>query len=53
MTAQELIDRLNEVNDKSKPIYVDNIWEDWLLQEIEENDVEEHDKYITIKIDTP
>ena len=53
MTVQELIDRLSEVSDKSKPVFVNNIWEDWLLLEIEENDIKEDSTMVIITIDMP
>ena len=53
MTVQELIDRLSEVSDKSKPVFINNIWEDWLLLEIEENDIKEDSTMVIITIDMP
>lgn len=51
MTVQELIDKLNKVRDKSKPVFVNNIWEDRLLLEIEEDDIKEHDTMVIITVD--
>lgn len=53
MTIQELIDRLNEVSDKSKPVLINNVWEDWLLLEIEEDDIEENSIGVIITVDIP
>ena len=53
MTVQELIDRLSEISDKSKPVFINNIWEDWLLLEIEENDIKEYSTMVIITIDMP
>ena len=53
MTTQELIDRLNKVSDRSKPVFINNIWEDWLLLEIEEDDIEENSIGVIITVDMP
>lgn len=53
MTVQELIDRLNKVSDKSKPVFTNNVWEDWLLLVIEEDDIEEHNTMVIITVDMP
>ena len=53
MTVQELIDRLSEVSDKSKPVFINNIWEDWLLLEIEEDDIKECGTTVIITVDIP
>lgn len=51
MTVQETIDRLNKVSDKSKPVFVNNIWEDRFLLEIEEDDIREYNTRVTITVD--
>ena len=53
MTVQELIDRLNKVSDKSKPVFINNIWEDLFLLEIEEDDIEEYNTMVIITVDMP
>ena len=53
MTVQECIDRLNKVDDKSKPVFINNVWEDWLLLEIEEDDIKEDSTMVIITVDMP
>lgn len=53
MTVQELIDRLNEVSDKSQPVFVNNIWEDKFLLEMEEYDIKENSIGVIITVDMP
>lgn len=53
MTVQELIDRLNEVSDKSKPVFINNIWENMLFLEIEEDDIREYNTMVTITVNMP
>ena len=53
MTVQELIDRLSEISDKSKPVFINNIWEDWLFLEIGEDDIKETSIGLIITVDMP
>ena len=53
MTVQEFIDRLEEIEDKSKKVCINNIWEEWLFLEIGEDDIKETSIGLIITVDMP